>query len=493
MQILLLFCFAFAWIVSGSSNADADIDTMSCICRELKRLRGSYTFNETSDSYQSATAIDNNRCRVNPLVVILPLDEADIQLSMLAAQHCKLPFSTVSGGHGAAGYELAKNGVTISMSLMTAVTTDLAGVMTVQPGARFKKIYENTPEGWVPVGGGCPMVSSGGYYLGGGWSFLSRSYGLAVDSLLSVTTVLANSSIIIANATSSCTGGCADLWWASRGGGGGNFGVVSSYSVQLQKALPTILIGELCWKEDVDVSDLSSIWDWLMDAYPTIPYYLQIDPGWLPLGLDGARLFCFTVICNHDDETKCRELIDPVASRDDLTLNTMQMQPYLTWQLAPQQTGGITAAQHGYLYLTNLIMPHGSLTSEVMEHIQRDILASPSPRNIVISHMGGGAIQHVPSNATAFPHRDAQFVLQIKAIWEVDTEEERVANMDWVRQLSAWLEPFSTGGSYVNYMDPLLNDWARRYYGANLQRLSTIKRAVDPDNFFSFNQSIPLL
>jgi FAD/FMN-containing dehydrogenase len=241
----------------------------SCIASCLTGLKGEYTFNRTSGTYQNATDIDNRRCRVLPFVVVWPLDDADVQLSLTTAQQCGLPFSVVSGGHGAAGFELAQNGLTVSMARMAAVSVNpTTGVALVQPGARFKSIYESTPGGWVPVGGGCPMVAPGGYYLGGGWSFLSRSYGLAIDSLLSVTTVLANSTIVTANATDACSGGCADLWWASRGGGGGNFGVATRFSVQLQKAVPQILIGQLCWSEDV--ADLGAIWGWLMDLFVSI-------------------------------------------------------------------------------------------------------------------------------------------------------------------------------------------------------------------------------
>jgi FAD/FMN-containing dehydrogenase len=46
--------------------------------------------------------------------------------------------------------------------------------------------------------------------------------------------------------------------------------------------------------------------------------------------------------------------------------------------------------------------------------------------------------------------------------------------------------------SYQNFPDRSLVDFASAYYGTNLPRLQEVKRAYDPDNVFSFAQSIPI-
>jgi hypothetical protein len=435
--------------------------------------------------------VSNSRCSVNPFVIAWPVNDADVVLAIKAAQTCLLPFSVISGGHGAAGYELSLNGFTLSMSSMAKVEVDMnEHQLTLQPGARFQAVYEAVSEVtdvYIPVGGGCPQVAPGGYYLGGGWSFLSRTYGLGIDTIVSMKTILASGEIMHLNKTDLCAGICADLWWAHRGGGGGNFGVVTELVTELKPIDPEILIGQLCFPQDV--AELGSIWQWLLDAYDSFPDYLQIDPGWLPLGENSTRLFCYTVICNHDNETECYDLIEPMVSRKDVVYNTLAMMPYVTWQL---EHGSLTAAQSGQLYLTNFMMDQNVISAEIMRKLQVEILTAPSYRNIVIFHMGGGNITAVGKEESAFYYREQQFVIQIKAIWNDETPENEQLNVAWVENIKSWLQPLAAG-SYVNYIDPYLSDYEIMYYSNNYPRLQSIKTAVDPGDFFLFNESIKLL
>ena len=82
-------------------------------------------------------------------------------------------------------------------------------------------------------------------------------------------------------------------------------------------------------------------------------------------------------------------------------------------------------------------------------------------------------------------------MLNITGSWEKPADD--AANIEWAR--SAWsdMRRFSTGGTYVNFLNE--DDAGERVaaaYGRNMERLREIKARWDPDNVFRINKNIPL-
>ena len=132
-------------------------------------------------------------------------------------------------------------------------------------------------------------------------------------------------------------------------------------------------------------------------------------------------------------------------------------------------------------------MPPGAFTPEAIAVFERYMASAPSTDSFIVWTHGGGQIETVAPDATAFVHRGARFIPELKAIWE--KPQDARANIEWAHAFFAELQPHFSG-SYVNYIDPLLDGWAKKYYGANLERLREIRRRVDPDGVLRFQQGV---
>ena len=109
------------------------------------------------------------------------------------------------------------------------------------------------------------------------------------------------------------------------------------------------------------------------------------------------------------------------------------------------------------------------------------------PTSFLILFQHGGAVSRVDEDATAFGHRDPTYMVHPIACWEQAADDQR--HLDWVRGVTEAMQPFATGGVYLNFMAD--EDRVQAGYGANkYQRLVELKRKYDPDNVFRFNQNI---
>jgi hypothetical protein len=113
----------------------------------------------------------------------------------------------------------------------------------------------------VVVGGGTPSVGAlGGWMQGGGHGPASRQYGLGADQVLSAQVVLADGSIVTANACQN-----QDIYYGIRGGGPGTYGVVLSTVVKAHPNVGSVQV------QHVAVAPLTANTSTLLDAV-TIMY-----------------------------------------------------------------------------------------------------------------------------------------------------------------------------------------------------------------------------
>jgi FAD/FMN-containing dehydrogenase len=113
---------------------------------------------------------------------------------------------------------------------------------------------------------------------------------------------------------------------------------------------------------------------------------------------------------------------------------------------------------------------------------------SSAPMAAVQLRVLGGAVARVPTDATAFAHRQRRIMVNVAAMYE--RSEEAAMHQSWAVGLAAALEP-GEAGAYVGFLADEGEARVRQGYpGSTWDRLAAIKRRYDPTNLFRLNQNI---
>jgi FAD/FMN-containing dehydrogenase len=121
----------------------------------------------------------------------------------------------------------------------------------------------------------------------------------------------------------------------------------------------------------------------------------------------------------------------------------------------------------------------------VIDRLTASAAAAPSDESTIDIWFHGGAMSRVAPDATAFGARP-RYLIGVEANWS--DPETSDANVAWARDSVAALDPFSTGGGYLNF--PGLfeegEELLRASHGAaNYERLVALKQKYDPTRLFA--------
>lgn len=408
----------------------------------------------------------------------------DVASAIAHARERGLAIAVRGGGHSLPGFSTVDQGLVIDLRPLNHVIVDPAARrVRVGGGAILGDVDRGAQaHGLVVPAGVVSHTGVGGLTLGGGVGRLMRRFGLTIDSLLSAVVVLADGRIVRAGPDEN-----PDLFWALRGGGG-NFGVVTEFEFQaheltvlpilamfhpLEYAAEVLGTGERLMTDPETPDEL--LWTSFMRRGPA-------EAPWMTETLEGTPGVMSLIEWSGDVEDGY-ELLRDIQRELDPPAGELAIVPYLAIQsitdelLAP---GTI----HAYL--------KAGFTAELTETMIECLIDRGSQvgsRLSVIEVLPlGGAIRDVPGDATAFPHRDARWLINIAGQWhEPGATDDEIA---WVRGTFAALEPHLTGGAYSNFMEDDDADAAAVAYGSTLVRLQRIKAIYDPDNVFRLNQNI---
>lgn len=423
----------------------------------------------------------------------------DVQTCVSFAQQNGVAVTARSGGHSYAGYS-TNEGLVIDVSRMKAVTVNGSTVSVGTGAAAVDVLGALTPSGLALPSGLYPTVGIAGYTQGGGVGWDTRSYGLAADRLIAAEVVLADGRLVRCDATNE-----PDLYWALRGGGGGNFGIVTKFESSPFPANPMVMC-DLSWPWDA-AADVMNAWQaWSIGARKELSNSLGVILGDAAPGNAPAIILNSAYLGSTDAATQqVNELISMVG-RPPTTNTVTQMSRYDA-MMRQYGCSDVTVTQCHRLGTT----PDGKVQRTPYSYDRNRIFAKAVPGAGVDAILGtfdkdrragqsrvlwlltiGGQANKVAPSATAFVHRDAQFIFSVKSGLPTGApaEDEKAAARKWTDEGFAIIDPYSTKEAYQNFLDPKLPDWRQAYYGSNYTRLARVKKAYDPNGFFTFAQSI---
>jgi FAD/FMN-containing dehydrogenase len=292
--------------------------------------------------------------------------------------------------------------------------------------------------------------------------------------------VLADGSVVRASETEH-----AHLFWALRGGGG-NFGVVTEFEFRLHPLGPIVLAGlmmfpierareVMCgWRDCADTApdELSTACVVIIaPPEPFVPTELQGKPV---VGI--AALY----VGDPDDGAPVVQPLKDLGPAVDLVAPT----PYAAFQAALDPL----APWGGRVYARGDYMP--ALSDDAIDTFLGhavELTVAGAPLSQMVIFRLGQAIAAVPDEASAFSHRDAQYIFHpITTLYDPADDERMIAA---TRAFAAAMRPFTTGAPYLNFTHE--GDRVRDAYGeAKYARLVALKDKYDPTNLFRLNQNI---
>jgi FAD/FMN-containing dehydrogenase len=406
---------------------------------------------------------------VRPRAVVQCASTRDVARTIAYARTTGMRAVPRGGGHCFAGRSSTED-LVLDLGLLRAIDVHADGRARIGAGARLAQVYDTLHKRARTIPAGCgATVGIAGLTLGGGLGLLGRVHGLTCDALIGAQVVLADGRLVECDTERE-----PELFWALRGAGGGQFGVVTEF-VFATVAEPRATRFELCWPETAAAGVIDAWQHWAPVAPDDITANLTVvtEPGH-PL-----RVLVFGAALRHGEATSALldELVGAVGARPEACAQDGMAFRDLKRSFAdpdPQGSNARVTTSRSEFFARPL--PPAAISALL------DELAAgpPNDRRELNFTAIGGAYNRVAPDATAFVHRNEQFLLE-----HVTNGSARWADRSW-----AIAHDHGSGRVYPNFPDPALNGWEDAYYGGNLARLVAAKQCYDPDRFFHFPQAV---
>jgi len=474
----------------------------------------------------------NKRFSASPDYVRLARSSDDVVAAVADAIREGQRLVVTSGGHCLEGFVSDPEvKVIVDVSPMKRIAFDEErAAVVVEAGATVGETFRALAERWgvvVPLGE-YPGIGMGGHVAGGAFGFLCRQLGLAADYLhaIEVVTVDKAGEPEVVLATRAASDPNRELWWGLTGAGGGNFGVVTRQWFRAPEATgadPSALLP----RAPGSMTTFRAEWSWADLDQSAFLRLCRNHGAWSErtAAADSPYASLWTLIELHRKQfgkivvrgvstagdAAGRQIDDFLGALGDGTVAAgNREQARLSWlafaldpfpDMFAMPPGGVSAKVKDALLRQRLTDRQIEVAYDYLTSADHDVMGG-----MLGMASYGGAINRVPSDATASAQRDAILDLACTTGW-LDPRDE-AKNLAWVRAFYRDLFADSGGvpvpgpayaGAFINHpdadlADPTLNTsgvpWHTLYFPDGYPRLQRIKARWDPRDVFRHALSI---
>ncbi|KAJ1411174.1 FAD-binding, type 2 [Sesbania bispinosa] len=489
LPVLSATLFLLLLSVSASLAAPASVyDTfLQCLTQHTNPSSqvSKLVFSRTNPSFPTVLQNYIRNARFNttstpkPSLIVTPQQESHVQGTILCAKSIPIQLKIRSGGHDYEGISYVSNEPFIILDLfnLRSITVDIEKeVAVVQAGATlgevFYRIWEKSKVHGFPAGVG-PTVGVGGHFSGGGYGNMLRKYGLSIDNVIDAQIVDVKGRILNRESMGE------DLFWAIRGGGGASFGVILSYTIKLVPVPETVTVFRVEKTLDQNATDLVVQWQ-------------QVAP-------------------TTDDRLFMRLLLQPVSSKVVKGTKIIRASVVAFFLGGADEVVSILEKEFPLLGLKKENCTEVSWIESVLWwDDDKSLKNGVKPESLLDRNLNSAGFLKRKSDYVQrpIPKMGNLFKIQYSVNWDDPSPSAAQNFTNQAKMLYSYMTPFVSKNprrAFLNYrdLDIGINTFGDnsfqegevygiKYFNDNFERLVKIKTAVDPENFFRNEQSIPV-
>ncbi len=463
---------------SLTTTANTPVTITHDAIEQLRQSLSGKLVTPADEEYEAGRRIWNGMIDKKPALIARCSEATDVITVVNFARQYQLLTSVRGGGHNVSGAAIAENGLVIDLSEMNAVAVNAkAQRVRAEAGAKLGDLDRATQACSLAVPLGVVSATGiAGLTLHGGAGWQMRKRGLSIDNLLAMEIVTADGNLLKASEQEH-----ADLFWSLRGGGG-NFGVVTAFEYRAYPVGPRVWMAVPMYPLENAGKVMTAFRDFMASApqelsaigvFWSAPEAPEVPEEWR------GKPVLITLACYTGPAEQGEQAIAPLRNLDQPIAD---LSGEMSW-IEAQQFLDADYPDGDYYYWKSLYLDR--LDDEVIATLSELTAARPSPISSIDVWMLGEAIGRIAPTATAFYHRNEAYMLGIEANWTNPDDSD--ANIKWAREVYKRMQPYSSGGLYLNFPGFMEEKKAvlQAAYGPNLARLQEIKAKYDPDNLFS--------